>query len=332
VSGPDAPRGQTMRALSGRTVLVTGASGFVGPHLAAALHGGGARVVGLAAGSAPEAPLDGWHDADLLDADALALAVAATAPRAVIHLAGQSSAARSFEQPVETFRLNVTGTWNLLEAVRRHAPAARTLVVGSGEAYGPQPEGSRVAEDMPFRPVSPYALSKAAADALAELHGATHGLEIVRTRSFGHTGPGQDARFVVPAFARQIAAIEHGEAEPVLRVGNLEVTRDLTDARDVARAYVLLLERGRAGEAYNVCRGEGVRLAEVARALVARARRPIRIEVDPTRLRPADVPWLVGDGGKLEHDTGWRPEIALERTLEEVLEQWRGRTEGRGGG
>jgi GDP-4-dehydro-6-deoxy-D-mannose reductase len=312
-----------MRALSNSTVLVTGASGFVGPHLAAALHARGARVVGLAAGPAPATPLDGWHDADLLDADALARAVAAAAPQAVVHLAGQSSAARSFEQPVETFRLNVTGTWNLLEAVRRHAPRAVTLVVGSGEAYGPQPEGSRVAEDAPFRPVSPYALSKAAADALAELHGATHGLDVVRTRSFSHTGPGQDARFVIPGFALQIAAIERGEAEPVMRVGNLEVTRDLTDVRDVARAYVMLLERGRAGEAYNVCRGEGARLADLAQRLSARARRPVRIEIDPARLRPADVPWLVGDRTRLEGDTGWRPEIALERTLDEVLEEAR---------
>jgi GDP-4-dehydro-6-deoxy-D-mannose reductase len=312
-------------ALDGRTVLVTGASGFVGPHLARALAGRGAHVAGLAAAAAPAGlTLAAWHTADVLDPAALARAIAATRPDAVVHLAGQSSAARSFELPVETFRLNVTGTWNLLEGVREHAPRARTLIVGSGEVYGPLAEGTRATEDAPFPPVSPYALSKAAADALAELHARAHGLEVVRTRSFGHTGPGQEPRFVVPSCARQIAAIERG-AEPVLRVGNLEVARDLTDVRDIVRAYVLLLERGIPGEAYNVCRGVTVRLADMVRMLAARARVPMRVEVDPARVRAADVAWLAGDPAKLERDTGWRPEIAFERTLDDVLEEWRGR-------
>ena len=315
-----------MPELNGRTVLVTGASGFVGPHLARALKQRGARVIGLAV-QAPRAglPLDGWHTVDLLDPEGLDRAVEAAHPDAVVHLAGQSSAARSFEQPVETFRLNVNGTWHLLEAVRRHSPRARALIIGSGEVYGPQPEGTRASEATPFNPVSPYALSKAAADALAELHGRTHGLDLVRTRSFAHTGPGQEPRFVVPSFAQQIAAIEAGGPPPVIRVGNLEVARDLSDVRDVARAYVLLLERGRTGEAYNVCRGEAVRLTEVMRMLTEQARLPVRVEVDPGRMRPADVPWLVGDPAKLNDDTGWRPEIPLARTLEDVLEEWRGR-------
>jgi GDP-4-dehydro-6-deoxy-D-mannose reductase len=312
-------------ALNGRTVLVTGASGFVGPHLARALAARGARVTGLAVAPPPAGlALDGWHTADVLDAASVARVIAAEPPAAVVHLAGQSSAARSFEQPVETFRLNVIGTWNLLEAMRAHAPSARTLIVGSGEVYGALPSGTRAAEDTPFNPVSPYGLSKAAADALAELHARAHGLDVVRTRSFGHTGPGQESRFVVPSFARQIAAIERG-AEPVLRVGNLEVSRDLTDVRDIVRAYVLLLERGRAGEAYNVCRGVTVRLADMLRMLAERSRVPLRIEVDPARVRAADVAWLSGDPTKLERDTGWRAEIAFERTLDDVLEEWRGR-------
>jgi len=313
-------------ALARRAVLVTGASGFVGPHLVRALIERGARVSGLGLEPPPaDVALDAWRTADLLDADALASAVAEAKPDAVVHLAGQSSAARSFEIPVETFRANATGTWNLLEAVRTGARSARVLVVGTGEVYGPQPEGSRVVEGAPFHPVSPYAISKAAGDALAELRGRTQGLDIVRTRSFGHTGPGQQARFVVPAFAQQIAAIERGGGEPVLRVGNLEVTRDLADVRDIARAYVALLERGRAGEAYNVCRGEGVKLTEVVRWLAERAHVAVRVEPDPARMRPADVPWLVGDPAKLARDTGWRPEIPLERTLDDVLEEWRRR-------
>jgi GDP-4-dehydro-6-deoxy-D-mannose reductase len=314
--------------VQGRTVLVTGVSGFVGPHLARALVASEARVVGLGVEPEPPAgvPLESWHFADLRDPSAVARAVALAQPDAVVHLAGQSSAARSFEDPAATFEANVTGTRNLLEAVRGRAPMARVLVVGSSEAYGPQPDGSRAGEETPFAPVSPYAASKAGADRLAEASAqGEEGLDIVRVRAFSHTGPGQSAVFVVPSFAQQIAAIEAGRAEPVLRVGNLEVVRDISDARDVVRAYVALLEQGTRGAAYNVCRGEGVKLTEVVRRLVALSRVAIRIEVDPARLRPADIPWLVGDPSRIARDTGWRCEIPLERTLGDVLEEWRGR-------
>ncbi len=261
----------------------------------------------------------------MLDRAGLGAAVASARPTRVIHLAGQSSAARSFEHPVETYRANAIGTWTMLDAVARHAPKARVLVVGSGEVYGPQPEGTRVAEGAPFRPISPYALSKAAADALSEAFARKHGLEVVRTRSFGHTGPGQAPVFAIPSFARQIAAIESGGEDPVLRAGNLEVTRDLTDVRDVVTAYLTLLERGRAGIAYNVCRGEGALLSELVSHMVDRARVRIRVEVDPARFRPADLPWLVGDPEAIARDTGWRATTPLERTLDDVIEDWRTR-------
>jgi GDP-4-dehydro-6-deoxy-D-mannose reductase len=273
----------------------------------------------------PPLALAGWHRGDLLADGALGAAVAAARPDAVVHLAGQSSAAISFERPVETYRTNAVGTWMLLEAVRVHAPGGRVLVVGSGEAYGPQPEGSRVAEDAPFRPVSPYALSKAAADALADSFARRHGVAVIRTRSFGHTGPGQSPTFAIPSFARQIAAIEAGRAQPVLRVGNLAVTRDLTDVRDVVAAYLALLERGLPGRAYNVCRGAGVRLDEVVRRLVERAKVPLQVEVDPSRVRPADLPWLVGEPRAIERDTGWSAGTPLDRTLDDVLDDWRRR-------
>jgi len=316
--------------LKGATALVTGAAGFVGLHLARALAECGARVHGL--GNDPprgELSLEGWHAADLRHPEGLASVIAAVRPDFVVHLAGQTSAARSFERPIETFEVNALGTWNLVEAVRNGAPCARVLTIGSAEVYGPQPAGSCVGESAPFRPVSPYGLSKAAADAFAELAWKRHGLDVVRTRSFGHTGPGQEPRFSVPSWAQQVAAIEAGEAEPVIRVGNLEVTRDLSDVRDVVRAYVTLLERGRSGEAYNVCRGAGIELAEVVKKLAARARVPMRIEADPRRVRTADVSYLVGDPSKIRAETGWQAEIDLERTLDEVLEEWRAR---RGGG
>jgi len=306
------------------TVLVLGANGFVGPHLARALASRGARVHGAALGTPPAGiALDGWDSADVRDPESIAAAVAKAKPDAVVHLAGQSSAAFSFENPAATFQINAVGTWNVLEAVRRVAPRARLVVVGTGESYGPQPEGTRVAESAPFQPVSPYGLSKAAADAFAEMACRVHGLDVIRTRSFAHAGPGQTPRFALPSFAQQIAAIEAGRGEPVLRVGNLDVTRDITDVRDVATAYVALMERGHTGAAYNVCRGQGVRLTDLAHALAALARIPVRVEVDVKRFRPADVPYLVGDPTAIERDCGWRAVKPLESTLVDLLAEWR---------
>jgi len=314
----------------GSTFLVTGANGFVGPHLVRALSAGGGRVHGLGVGAAPAGlPLQGWRAADLEDTESIAAAIEAVRPDAVVHLAGQSSAALSFENPIGTFRINALGTWNLLRAVHASAPRARVLVVGTGEIYGPQVEGTRAAEDAPFRPVSPYGLSKAAADALAATAHRSWGLDVVRTRSFAHAGPGQTPRFALPSFAQQIAAIEAGRAEPLLRVGNLKVTRDITDVRDVVAGYLSLLERGHAGAAYNVCRGQGVRLDDVVASLAARARVPVRVEVDPQRFRPADVPYLVGDPSAIERDCGWRAETPLDRTIDELLEEWRAKTASR---
>ncbi len=312
--------------MTGRAILVTGVSGFVGPHLARALAATGAPVVGLGVESEPprDLPLAGWHVADLGEAPAVTEAVAKVRPAAIVHLAGQSSAGRSFADSAGTFRANAAGTANLLAAVAAGAPAARVLVIGSGEAYGPQPAGTRVGEDAPFAPVSPYAASKAEADRIAVVAGE-QGLDVVRVRAFSHTGPGQSPVFVVPGWAQQIAAIEAGRAEPVLRVGNLEVTRDLTDVRDVVAAYLALLERGTRGAAYNVCRGEGVTLADVVRRMTVLSRVPVRVETDPARLRPADVPWLVGDPTRIARDTGWHAAIPLDRTLADVLEEWRGR-------
>jgi GDP-4-dehydro-6-deoxy-D-mannose reductase len=305
-------------------VFVTGAGGFVGKHLTRGLAARGDEVHGFGLGPCPEdTALAGWRAGDVLDAEALGSAVAVAKPNAVVHLAGQSSAAVSFEHAAETYRANVIGTWNLLDAVRKHAPLARILVVGSGEVYGPQPEGSRAAENAPFHPVSPYALSKAAADAVSASFASRHGLAVIRTRSFGHTGPGQAPTFVVPSFARQIARIEAGKDEPILRVGNLNVTRDITDVRDVVAAYLSLLERGQPGRAYNVCRGEGLSLSSLVSELCALARREVRVEVDSARLRPSDLPWLVGDPAVVHRDTGWTPVTSLATTLDDVLEFWR---------
>ena len=313
-----------MTALRSARVLVTGAGGFVGPHLVRALVARGATVRGAGLGAPAKAtPLADWHEADFsLPAQAEA-ALAAAPLDAVVHLAGQSSAAKSFEAPEATFRANVTGTWTLLEAVRAHAPAARVVVVSTSEVYGPIAPGTRAAETHAFAPVSPYAVSRAAAEQIAAEYAATHRLDVVRARPFGHTGPGQTPRFVVPAFAQQVAVIEAGKAEPVLRVGNLEVTRDLSDVRDIVAGYCALLERGRAGAVYNLCRGEGVLLADLLKELVRMSRVKLTVEVDPARLRPADTPWLVGDPSLTTAEVGWSVQLPFASTLGDVLAEWR---------
>ena len=312
-------------------ILITGVAGFVGGHLARQIARRGGAALGAGIESSPPETrrlLAGEWQVDVQEPGAVQKVIAEAKPTAVVHLAAQSSGAAAFERPVETYRTNALGTLAVLEAVRRAAPSARVLVVGTGEVYGPQPSRTRVKEDAPFHPVSPYALSKAAADAIAETCGRLWQLDVLRTRSFGHIGPGQTDRFLVPSWARQIAEIEAGRREPVLRVGNLDVTRDLTDARDVVEAYLALLERGRSGAAYNVCRGEGTRLVDLARALCERARVPIRVEVDPARVRAADLPYLVGDPSAIARDTVWKAAIPLEQTLYEVLQEWRNRPGG----
>ena len=199
-----------------------------------------------------------------------------------------------------------------------------TLVKGKTEG------GSCVYEDAPQRTVSHYALYTSIADRHAAEYAAQHGLDVVRVRPFGHTGLGQTPRFVIPSFAQQIAAIEAGKAEPLLRVGNLEVTRDLTDVRDIVEGYCSLLERGHRGQVYNRCRGEGVLLSQVAASLAAMAKVEVRVEVDPARLRPADVPYLVGDPSRVQRDTGWQATRPLEQTLLDVLEDWREAARGQG--
>jgi GDP-4-dehydro-6-deoxy-D-mannose reductase len=310
--------------LAGARVLVTGASGFVGGHLRRVLADRGAAVFGLGTEpSPPSADFAGWARADLTDSSSTMAALRSFRPDAVVHLAGQASAGLSFEAPELTFRVNVVGTWNVLQAVADSAGSARVLIVGSGEAYGPQPAGSRVSEDAPFRPVSPYAFSKAAADAVAHQFGVARGIFVVRTRSFSHAGPGQTTRFALPSFAMQIAAIERSGKPGVLRVGNLAVVRDILDVRDVAACYARLLEVGRSGEAYNVSSGSGIALHQVVESLAAMARVPIRVEVDADRFRPADVPYLVGDARKVGSETGWTALRSLEETLSDLLESAR---------
>lgn len=285
--------------------LVTGASGFVGRHLATLLRSRGDEVV--AASRA---------EADVRDAAAVRSLVAAAAPDAVFHLAGQSSVARSFADPVATFEANAVGTVAVLEAVRATAPGARVLVASSADVYGAvAPDEPPVRETRPLAPASPYAASKAAAETAALQYARSFGLDAVVVRSFSAVGPGQSTEFALPGFAAQLARVARGEAEPVLRVGNLSAERDFVDVVDVARAYAALAGRGATGEAYNVCTGEGRSLRDALDMLVRASGLDVRIELDPARLRPVDVPRLAGSSEKLRAATGWRPERPLAESL-----------------
>lgn len=313
-------------------VLITGAGGFVGSHLVDFLRRREprARIHGvLKPGSTPL--LGSWEDvsaieADLEDAAAAEAAVAAARPDRIVHLAAQSSVQQSWRDPAGTWRANVMGLLNLLEAVRRLSLSPRILVVGSSDEYGRvDPEALPIREDAPLRPHSPYAASKAAQGYLALQYALGHHLGIVRTRTFPHTGPGRGAAFAESSFARQVAEIAAGRARPVVRVGNLEVVRDFTDVRDVVRAYWALLDKAEAGSVFNVCSGKGVRLRELLETLCALGGVEVEVVVDADRLRPTDVSALIGDSTRLRRVTGWEPEIPIERTLGDLLADWRER-------
>jgi GDP-4-dehydro-6-deoxy-D-mannose reductase len=278
-------------------VLVTGPGGFVGGHLQAEL---GERFV----------PFDG----DVLDRDTLREALRGVRPDAVVHLAAESSVAASWQDGLGTFRVNVEGTVNVLEAVGAEAPAARVLFASTAEVYG-NATRSPTPEDEPPRPLSPYAASKAA----AELACAASGLDVVVVRATSQEGPGRDERFAVGSWTRQLAGLE-AEGGGDLLVGDLSAERDLVDVRDASRAYRLLLDRSVPTGTYNVGSGRTVTMAQVLELLVGLARVPVRVERDEARVRPAEIPRLAVDARKLQAATGWEPEIPLEQTLADALE------------
>ncbi|HEU4334032.1 MAG TPA: GDP-mannose 4,6-dehydratase, partial [Candidatus Eisenbacteria bacterium] len=250
-------------------ILVTGAAGFVGRHLlgmweGAEIHGADrGPLESIPDAAALRARLASYRPMDVSDAAAVAEGVRGVRPDAIVHLAAQSSGAASLERPAETYRANAIGALNLLEAVRAEAPGATLLLVGSADAYGSGAAGTKIREDAPLRPKNPYALSKAAQDALGELYAATYALRVVRTRTFSHTGPGQRPQFALAAFAEQIARVEAGLQPPEIRAGTLDAVREYGDVRDVVAAYQALVARGEPGEAYNVCTGEGHRLRDL---------------------------------------------------------------------
>ena len=311
-------------------VLITGVAGFVGGHVVGFLQERHPEVtiVGLDSRPGPRARALEIEivQSDLEDAAAVHSALERIRPDRIIHLAAQSSPQRSWEDPAGTLRTNVMGMLHLLEAVRAGAAAPRILAVGSTDEYGlVRPDELPLREDAPLRPVSPYAVSKVAQGYLALQYALSLGLHVVRTRTFHHTGPRRGEHFAESSFARQLAEIEAGRRAPRLEVGNLEAVRDFTDVRDVVRAYWMLLDRGVPGEVYNVCSGRGVSLGELLERLIALSGLRVEVHRDASRLRPTDVPALVGDPSRLRAATGWEPTIPLERTLGDLLDYWRER-------
>ena len=309
--------------------LITGASGFVGEHLCAYLL---AHTDWELAGTVYPQPVEALpsdprlvlRHIDLRDPGSVQALLGDMQPDAIFHLAAQSFVPTSFADPWDTLENNIRGQLNLLEAVRRSERQVRMLVVGSNEEYGtPQPGELPQTEESPLRPSNPYAVSKVAQDFLGLQYFLAHGMPVIRVRPFNHTGPGQTPRFVVPAFASQIARIEGGLQEPLLKVGNLDVARDFTDVRDIVRAYYLAVIQGDPGEVYNLASGQPRSVRRLLEALLSHSRVEIRVEQDPALYRPVDAPVAYGSAEKFYRLTGWKPEISFEQTLQDVLEYWR---------
>jgi len=290
-------------------LLLTGSDGFVGSLLKR---------------ERPCVPLtDDGGNVDLRDADRLRRAVGRIAPDAVIHLAAQSFVPESFARPRETYEINFLGTLNLLEALKAANFAGRFLFVGSGDSYGlVAPDELPIDEAQPLRPRSPYAVSKAAAEALCYQWSQSEAFALVMTRSFNHIGPGQSERFVVSDFARQVVEIRKGLRPPLIRTGDIDVARDFTDVRDVVAAYLLLLEQGRRGEVYNVCSGSEQSIRDVLMRLLRLAGVEAAVEQDPLRLRRAEQRRMCGSPRKLERDTGWARKFSLDTSLADILNDW----------
>lgn len=291
--------------------FVTGGHGFVGRFLAEHLRSAGDSV--------EVAPLE----VDVTDLPALRQSVVRAKPDAIYHLAAFTHVGQSWEEPEAALRVNALGTLNVAEAARTCEVPPRVLMVGSAEVYGAvSPHQLPLSEDAPLRPVSPYAASKAAAELVGLQAHLGRGLPVIRVRPFNHAGPGQDPGFVVSGLAQRIVRAER-EGTRTITVGNLSARRDFTDVRDVVRAYRLVVERGTAGEVYNVCSGRDVAIEAVARRMIELADVDVELSFDRALFRPADVPALRGDPTRLRQATGWKPEIPLDDTLRAVIEHWR---------
>ncbi len=314
--------------------LITGITGFAGSHLADYLlaEHPDVEVFGINRWRSRMDNIEHLEgkvqliEADLRDYTSMRRAVEKSQPDYIFHLAAQSFVPSSWIAPNDTFSINAQGQINLFEAVRELKLDPTIQLACSSEQYGlVHPEETPIKETNPLRPLSPYAVSKVAQDYLGYQYFQSYGIKAIRTRGFNHTGPRRGHVFVTSNFCRQVAAIEAGKQEPVIRVGNLDAIRDFTDVRDMVRAYWLAVTKAKPGEVYNIATGNGIHIRDLLQMILDRSKVEVKIEVDPDRLRPSDVEILIGDSSKFRADTGWEPQIPFEKTLSDLLDYWRER-------
>jgi len=307
-------------------ILITGATGFVGRHLWAYLQQNQADAVlhGTTFMNTPRS--SDYTELDLRDSAAVLALLDHLRPQAIYHLAGQAFVPHSYSDPWGTLETNIRAQVNLLEACHKLGLACRVLIVGSADIYGRiRPTDLPLDEAIPLQPLNPYSVSKATQDLLGLQYHLCYGLHILRARPFNHIGPGQGEHFVATAFAMQIARIEVGLQDPIIRVGNLSAQRDFTDVRDIVRAYHLLMTHGQIGEAYNIASGQAHSIQELLHTLLSYSSVQVAVEQDAALLRPVDTPLIVGDYSKLHHITAWQPLMSFEQTLHDVLDDCRQR-------
>ena len=306
--------------------MIIGAAGFVGPYLATAImeNMGGELVVTKLPNENVDIPGIKIVNLNILDEEEIFTLFNNEKPDYIFHLAAQSSVALSWKNPKLTINVNIIGAVNLLNAIRRLDYQPRILIIGSGEEYGYIKENEiPIKETNALHPGNVYAATKACQNMIATMYSKAYGLKVVLTRSFNHIGPMQRTQFVIADFCNQVAMIEKGLQEPVMHVGNLSAKRDFTDVRDVVRAYTLLAQYGKEGETYNVGCGHAIAVRDILDMILKQTNANIEVKVDPEKLRPVDVPIIEADTNKIFKDTGWKPQITLEQTINETLNYWR---------
>lgn len=308
--------------------LIIGAAGFVGDYLIDAVKSDmtcDVAVTKLPHHMYKRTDVD-IFDLDVLNEDAVCRCLESVAPDYIFYLAAQSSISTSWKNPTRTVEVNIKGSLNLLNAVRNLNKYPRVILVGSGEEYGAVAlKCGPICEDAALNPQNIYAATKVCQNMMASIYYSAYGLQLIMVRAFNHMGPGQSDRFVVSDFCHQVARIEYGLQEPVIRVGNLQAKRDFTDVRDVSHAYTSLMQFGIAGETYNVGSGKAIPIQTILDETIKRSKRKICVLVDPQKFRPIDTPVIEADSGKIFATTGWKPRIPLADTIEDTLEYWRKR-------
>ncbi len=315
-----------------KKALITGIAGFVGSHMAESLLDEGMEVYGLCRPRSKTDHIGGiidklhLEDADLLDSHSLYSTISRIKPDMIFHLAAQSFVPTSWVSPSVTLEVNIVGSSNLFEAVRMAGIDPIIQIAGSSEEYGlVHSDELPIKESNPMRPLSPYAVSKLAMDYLGYQYFQSYKIRIIRTRGFNHTGPRRGETFAESNFAKQVAMIEKGKQEPIIHVGNLEASRDYTDVRDMVKAYILAVEKCDSGQSYNICTGKAIKIGDLLDLLLSFSKLRVDIQKDQQRMRPSDVPVLLGDNSKFVAKTGWKPEIPFEKTMKDLLDYWRAR-------